>query len=284
MHRYHPLSFEEELIISKKHTEPPFSSEFEKFDGVGIYICKRCDAPLFASKDKFVSACGWPSFDEPALDSIKETLDADGTRTEILCARCSAHLGHLFLGELFTRKNKRYCVNSLSLRFIPAFTDQGYEKAYFAGGCFWGVEHLLSSLKVVIETKVGYMGGTVVDPTYEEVCSNLTHHAEVTQVVFDRDRLSYLDLTKYFLEIHDPTQLNQQGPDIGDQYRSEIFYLTDYQKEQALNLLETLRKKGYNIQTKVSMASMFYQAEDYHQNYYKKSFKQPYCHIYTKRF
>ena len=158
------------------------------------------------------------------------------------------------------------------------------EKAYFAGGCFWGVEHLLKQSEGVISTRVGYMGGRTKNPTYKQVCYEDTGHAEVVEVVFDPKKTSYETLARLFFEIHDPTQINRQGPDIGDQYRSAVFYTNNEQKETAEKLIAILRDKGYNPVTEVVPADTFWVAEDYHQNYYDNTGKQPYCHIYQKRF
>lgn len=284
MQRFHSLSSQEKEIILNKKTEYPGSGKFDDFDQVGVYVCKQCDAPLFLSSDKFSSRCGWPSFDGEIPHAIKRVLDKDGERVEIICSFCHGHLGHVFLNEGFTQKNVRHCVNSLSLAFLPAFTEKGYEKAYFAGGCFWGVEYLLKDVKGVKELSVGYMGGHAVNPTYEEVCSGLTGHVETVEVVFDPKILDYSDLTKLFFEIHDPTQKMRQGPDIGSQYQSVLFVLTEKQKNKAKELIEELNLKGFNVATQVKIASSFYSAEEYHQDYYDKTGKKPYCHAYTKRF
>jgi len=156
--------------------------------------------------------------------------------------------------------------------------------AIFAGGCFWGVEYMLSKVPGVLKVESGYIGGTTENPTYEEVCSHRTGHAEAVRVVFDPAKVSYETLARLFFEIHDPTQENGQGPDLGDQYRSEIFYTSPAQQATAEELIAELRRKGYDVVTQVTPAGRFWPAEDYHQRYYERKGTQPYCHAYTKRF
>jgi peptide methionine sulfoxide reductase msrA/msrB len=163
-------------------------------------------------------------------------------------------------------------------------TSSDPQKAYFAGGCFWGVEYMLEELDGVIDAKVGYMGGHTKNPTYAEVCDHNTGYAETVEVTFDPSKISYEELAKYFFEIHDPTQMDRQGPDIGDQYRSEVFYTNDNQKMIAEKLINILKDKGYKVVTRVAKAGTFYPAESCHQDYYEKNGHTPYCHVYTKRF
>ena len=283
---YRPLTAEEKRVIVNKGTEIAFTGEYDEFFEPGTYVCKRCGAELYRSTDKFDSGCGWPSFDDEINGAVKRTPDPDGMRTEITCANCGAHLGHVFTGEGLTDKDTRHCVNSISLLFVPAAPDKEAktETAYFAGGCFWGVEYYMEQAPGVISAESGYMGGVKLNPTYQDVSSHTTDYAEVVKVEFDRSKTNYEAVAKLFFEIHDPTQVNRQGPDIGEQYRSEIFYVNMEQKKTAEKLIDILEKKGYDIATKLAPAETFWDAEEYHQDYYAHNGGTPYCHAYTARF
>lgn len=281
--KYNELTPQEEAVILGKSTERPYTGLYVDNKAKGTYVCKQCDAPLYKSEDKFDSHCGWPSFDDEIKGAVTRHTDADGRRTEIVCSNCGGHLGHVFLGEGMTDKNTRHCVNSISMKFIPA-SQQVLEKAYFASGCFWGTEYHFMKAKGVNETTVGYMGGRTTNPTYKEVSTGESGHAETTEVVFDSSKASYDEMVKLFFETHDFTQVGGQGPDIGDQYRSVIFYTSEEQKLIAQKYIDILSKKGFKVATKLEKAPTFWAAEDYHQEYYDKKHGSPYCHIYRKIF
>jgi len=302
------LTAQEERVIVRKGTEAPFTGKYYQHFEKGVYTCRQCGAELFESSSKFRSDCGWPSFDEQIPGAVKWQRDRDGRRTEIICAKCSAHLGHVFVGEQLTPKDTRYCVNSISMDFIPAEqrtqkaasqaattsqasspqsaipTPQSQGRALFASGCFWGTEYYMQRAPGVISTTVGFTGGHTEHPTYKQVCTGRTGHAETVEVIYDPSKTSYQKLAMLFFETHDFTQLNRQGPDIGTQYRSAIFYLDDEQKQIAEWLVERLRNKGYNVKTEITKAGKFWPAEDYHQDYYNTTGKTPYCHVYRKIF
>ncbi len=283
--RFNFLNEFEEYVIEKKGTEMAWTGKYTNLKDDGTYLCKQCGQALFRSDDKFDSHCGWPSFDDEIPGAVKQVADAYGMRTEIVCSNCGAHLGHVFEGEGFTDKNLRHCVNSVSLDFVTDELEVGrYETAILAGGCFWGVEYYLQKMGGVKSVVSGYTGGQVKNPSYREVCTGRTGHTEAVKVIYDPDKVTYEDVVRTFLEIHDPTQLNRQGPDIGEQYRSGIFYMNEYQREIAEKLLNILKDKGYDIATELTRAGEFYEAEKYHQDYYFEKGTLPYCHGYVKRF
>ena len=281
---YNKLTPEEESVIVHKGTEEPFSGKYYRHKEKGTYICKRCNSMLFTFEDKFDSNCGWPSFDDSIREAVKCVPDKDGVRTEIVCRNCGAHLGHVFTGERLTEKNVRYCVNSISLNFMSSEKPPQQEKAYFAGGCFWGIEYFFQNANGVVSTRVGYMGGRKPVPTYSEVCSGTTSHTETVEVVYDPSITNFEELTKLFFEIHDAAQVDRQGPDVGKQYRSAIFYRNDEQKETAEKLIKLLKQKSYDVVTELVEAEKFWEAEEYHQRYYEKKGGKPYCHSYQRKF
>ena len=286
---YKELTPQEQQVILHKGTERPFTGEYDDFFETGLYVCKQCSAPLYNSQDKFPSHCGWPSFDDEIEGAIRREVDADGRRTEILCQNCDGHLGHVFEGEMLTSKNVRHCVNSISMQFISAQelakqSGSTLKKAYFAGGCFWGVEHLLQQVNGVVSVVSGYMGGDVENPSYEQVCGKKTGHLETVEVLYNPQQSSFETLAKLFFEIHDPTQKDRQGPDIGPQYGSAIFVNDDEERIISNNLVAELKSKGYDVVTQILPMHTFWRAEEFHQDYYVRTGKHPYCHSYVKRF
>ena len=162
--------------------------------------------------------------------------------------------------------------------------ENNIKEAYFAAGCFWGVEYHFEKLKGVNSAISGYMGGHTLNPDYHSVCSGTTGHLEVVKIEYDSNIVSYEELLKLFFEIHDFTQTNGQGPDIGSQYLSAIYYEDEKEKETIASIIEILKNKGYKVATSLYEMVTFYEAEDYHQDYYERHQKVPYCHSYNKIF
>jgi peptide methionine sulfoxide reductase msrA/msrB len=271
-------------VIRHKSTEMPYTGEYNDCYQLGTYLCRACGAALFRADSKFTSGCGWPSFDVAIAHAVLETPDADQTRVEIVCADCNAHLGHIFRGEGFTSRNTRYCVNSLSLDFVTDTQVLTTEEAIVAGGCFWGVQHLLAQYPGVLKTEVGYIGGNLSSPSYNQICTGQTGHFEAVRVLYTPTKINYEMLLRYFFEIHDPTQSAGQGPDHGSQYQSAVFYHTDEQRQIAEQLVDILKKKGFRVVTQILPMRIFWRAESYHQDYYLKNNQAPYCHRHESRF
>lgn len=271
------LTPEQYRILRQSGTERPFSGEYNMFFDNGIYLCAACGAPLFDSEEKFDHGCGWPSFSAAKDSSSVEFLEDNSMfmkRIEVRCATCGSHLGHVF-DDGPAPTGERFCINSVALDFKPAEAEEPQleEIATFAAGCFWSVEHTFSQIEGVLSTRVGYTGGDVKNPTYQLVCTGKTGHAESIEITFNPTVVSYRKLLEQFFSLHDPTQLNRQGPDVGTQYRSVVFYHSPSQKEEAETFIkEVSSSKRFRkpIATKVAPADVFYQAEDYHQDYYEK--------------
>ncbi|WP_133407219.1 bifunctional methionine sulfoxide reductase B/A protein [Parashewanella tropica] len=279
-----PLTDFEKYVIEEKGTEPPFSGALVNNTAQGVYLCRKCHAPLYTSVHKFHSSCGWPSFDDEIEGAVKRMPDADGMRTEIVCNDCGGHLGHVFEGEHLTPRNIRHCVNSVSMVFVPTEEELAskVKHATFGAGCFWCTEAVFKLVKGVQKVQSGYSGGLESEANYKAVCSGKTGHAEVAHIEYDPSEVDFVTLVQAFFQSHDPTTLNQQGHDIGPQYRSVIF-AHDYEQIQIANkVIEELNKAliyEKPIVTEVSIFDQFYPAEDVHNDYFEQNPEQRYCQL-----
>jgi len=279
------LKPEQYRVLREGSTEPRFSGKYNDFDEHGIYVCGACNAPLFDSRAKYEHKTGWPSYTIPVNpQAVTFHIDksAFGENIEVRCAACGSHLGHVF-NDGPAPTGKHYCINSLSLDFKPEGAVSQDEKseslstetstATLAAGCFWGVEDKLSQVEGVLSTQVGYSGGDIPQPKYRQICRGDTGHAEAVEVKFDPAVLSYENLLQVFFQLHDPTQVNRQGPDVGTQYRSVIFTHDDAQRRTAEKVIRELNDSGRYIRplmTQIAPISEFYQAEKYHQRFLER--------------
>jgi len=275
------LTAEQFHVLRERGTERAYNGRFNDHYEKGLYVCAACGSPLFRSEAKYDHGSGWPSFTAPASEEAVLFLEDRSygmSRTEVRCAACGSHLGHVF-DDGPAPTGQHYCLNSAALDFKPAGAEAlavlevKTETAVFAAGCFWGVEDKFRKVPGVLSTVAGYTGGRTARPTYKQVCSDTTGHAEAVQVAFDPSRVSYEDLVRFFFSIHDPTQLNRQGPDVGQQYRSVLFTDGPQQAEVAFRVMRGLDQSGRfgrPLATQVVPASAFYPAEEYHQQYLDK--------------
>ncbi len=305
------LTAEQFAVVCNAATEPPFHNAFWDKHDAGLYVDVASGEPLFSSTDKFDSGTGWPSFTRPieAANVVeKQDRDLGMVRTEARSKHGDSHLGHIFNDGPKAAGGLRYCINSASLRFIPMsnleaegygrylplFAKAGTAKAVekkdavkegatsetvdLAGGCFWGMQHILRGIPGVLRTEVGYAGGQVAKANYE----NHQGHAEAVRVEFDPRKLSFEQLLRWFFRMHDPTTLNRQGNDRGTSYRSAIFFHSEAQKKTAEAFIERLAKQGKwgaPVVTSITAAGPFWQGEAHHQDYLEKNPGGYTCHF-----
>jgi peptide methionine sulfoxide reductase msrA/msrB len=294
------LTPEQYACSQEEGTEKPFYNKYWDNKADGIYVDVVSGESLFSSLDKYDSGSGWPSFTKPLnikTLNMKKDLKLGIARTEVRSSLADSHLGHVFDDGPKESGGQRFCINSASLNFIPLdqlkahnlgstlflfAAKKGWEIATLAGGCFWGVEEILRTQPGVLETMVGYTGGKAEAPNYNLVKTGVSGHAEAVRILFDPKKIKYEDLLVLFYKLHDPTTLNQQGNDVGTQYRSAIFYESEDQKLIAEKVKARVNKSGVwkkPIITEITKATKFWSAEEYHQKYLAKNPSGYTCHF-----
>lgn len=272
------LTPEQYRITREAGTEAPHSSDMCSRFEPGIYACVCCKTKLFDASHKFESGTGWPSFTNPIkpnlIKYIKD-LSYGMVRIEALCNTCDAHLGHVF-PDGPPPSGLRYCMNAVALERVEA-TEK---KIVLGGGCYWCTEAVFSEINGILSIRSGFSGGSIANPTYREVCSGRTGHAEVVELTYDPKIISLKEILKLHMLTHDPTTLNRQGGDVGTQYRSVIFYQNEEEKNAALGVIADVQSEYDNpIVTEVMPFDAFYEAHEEHQNYYANNPEQGYCQV-----
>lgn len=290
------LTSEQYQVLRSRGTERPFCGTLLDNKRPGVYACAGCGLPLFASEAKFHSGTGWPSFFRAIADgNVAEEADHSHgmSRTEITCARCGGHLGHVF-DDGPRPTGLRYCLNAAALNFTPqdqlasladpaagggAVSEPGRAEAVLAGGCFWCTEAAFEQLRGVSDVVSGYAGGSAATANYQDVCGGRTGHAEAIRIAYDPAQIGFEQLLDVFFDAHDPTTLNRQGADVGTQYRSAVFYANDDERRIAEAKIRELNERGAfpgPIVTTLEPLTAFYPAEPYHQDYARRNPDQPY--------